>query len=141
MLGQYTRTQAQRFVRRDGAVCPHIQRKLVVVRNIAYTGTFHRKINLYHRCKDGIYGNQADGLIGAFIFIGTHITMAFLYRKLDVKLGVVAVQRRYMQFRVHNLDVGVELYVLGMDDAFAGFIDYGYLRFLAFTVVLDCQAF
>ena len=102
----------QRVVRRDPSVGPNLQNEPVVIGPLAHAGIFHGVTNPGDGRKERINRDDADGLVGLFVFIAGAETAADLDLQLHLEL-LLLVQRADVLAGVDQFHVLVEFDVPG----------------------------
>ncbi len=84
------RGEANGVLRRDRAVGPHFERKLLVVGHLPQARRFDSVIDLAHRRVDGIHRNVADGQVFIEVAVGGHVAAAVLDAHFQLQLAAFA---------------------------------------------------
>jgi hypothetical protein len=124
--------------RADAAVGPDVEHQLVVVGVLADAGVFDGVLDAGDRAVDRVDRDDADGGVGALVFLPGGETAADADFKFALELGL-AVKRADDLVLVDDLVVIVFLDVAGGDDAFLVGADGEQARLLAFAVVAEAH--
>ena len=60
MLIEYLGSERNRFFRRDNTVCKNLDRELVIIGYVAYTGVFNGIVNIIDRSVDLVRGSSPE---------------------------------------------------------------------------------
>ena len=118
------------ITRGDGLVRPHLDRQLVKVGLVTYTGIFDRVVDLQNRCVDRINGDGPDCGLGCFVLVRRYIAAAVIEGKLHGERTVRS-KGGYGLLGIEDLDFSICLDVAGGDNAFADGFDIDSLGLLA----------
>ena len=117
----------------DGAVGPHLQGQLVIVRGIAHTGVLHGVVDLADGGVDGVHRDHTDDGLSGLVLVGGDIAPAMGQGQLHAQSGI-GTQGGDVEVGIQDLHVGVRLDVAGRNLALAGGLDVDGLH--AFAVQL-----
>src|SRR5438270_115687 len=130
--------EADRLLRRDGAVGPDFEHELVVVGGLADARAFHVIVHAAHRRMDRVDRNVAEREVGVGVTVGDLVAAAALQTRLEFERAFLG-KRRDVCRRVEDLDVGVLFEVGGGDDTGALLLEVERLR--TFAVELERNLF
>ncbi len=108
--------QAHGIGRKHCTVGPHFERQLVVVGDLAQTGSFNHVVHTAHRRVNRIHGNKAQSQISIEVLVGGDVTATALEAHFHVELAALR-ERGQKNVLVQNLDVTVCLDHAGGDHA------------------------
>ena len=122
VVAQNLRTERNRVACVDGCIGPYLERQLVIVGQVAYTGVFNRVVYLVNRRVDRIHRNDADGGLMLLVLLSRNIAAAGSHRDLHGQTRV-AHQGSDVQIRVEDLNLAVCVDIASLDLALAGGLD------------------
>ena len=108
MFSEDLGSQRNRLFRRDGSVGPHLKDQLIIIRDLADPGVFHRIVRFDHRRVDRVNRNHTDYGRILLILLSRNIAAPFIENNLHIELGTLA-QSGDVQFGVENFHLGISL--------------------------------
>src|SRR5882724_1800182 len=98
--------EANRVIRRDGAVGPHFDHQFFVVRHLSETRGFNGVVDLAHGRVNAVNRDVADGQIFIVVAVGSDIAAAVLDAHFDLELAAFA-DSRYVYALVEHREIGI----------------------------------
>ena len=115
----------------DRAICLDVQRQLVIIENLTFTGVLDLVRHLANRRIEAVNRDKPDWSIFCTIAVGRHIALAGVDGEFHADFSAF-VQRADDVIRVKDLDIADSLNVASRNDAWAFLADDHALRALAF---------
>ena len=140
MFAEHLCRQTDSLVRHESAVRVHVQRQLIVVRNLTYTGILHGNIDSLHRCIDGINRDHPNRQIISLILISAHIAPTSCNSQLHVKLCILTAQGSNHQIGIQNLDILIYLDIGSPHNTLALVLNVSGFHLVRIAVILDGKA-
>ena len=134
MIGEKISSEADRFLRRDRAVCPDVDDELVVVGRLSNARAFDVIVHATNRRMDRVDRNVAERQIAVGVAVGNLIAAAALQTRLELQRAFLR-KRGDVRRRIEDLDVRIGFEIGGRDDTRATLFEIESLR--SFAVHLE----
>ena len=142
MCAQYFCCKADCLIRSQCCICVYVQRQLIVVGNLTYTGILNGEVDTLYRCVNCIDCDHTDRHIRCLTLVCADVSASLCDRKLHVELAVcTAIQMCNNLIRIHDLDILIHLNVSCGYGTFAFKLDVCDLCLIRLAVVFNRQRF